>query len=110
LHTRLRQSFPLAHVSPSLHLAHEPPQSTADSVPFCTPSLHVGAWQALPTQRRLLQSASLPHAEPGRQAGHDGPPQSIPDSPPFFTKSVHVGAWQVPVQTALVQSAGAPHP
>ena len=38
-------------------------------MPFFTPSLHVGAWQTLPTQFRLLQSASWLHAEPGRQAG-----------------------------------------
>ena len=41
-HTPLVQSAPLRHVFPSAHLGQVvPPQSTADSTPFCTVSVHV---------------------------------------------------------------------
>ncbi len=107
MHTRLWQSFPEPHACPVPHGVHEPPQSTADSVPFFTPSLHVAVWQTPPMQRLLLQSASLPQAAPSKHDGHVDPPQSTADSAPFFTKSMQVGAWHVALQTELVQSLAA---
>ena len=68
-----------------------PPQSTSVSVPFLTPSEHVGAWQTLATQTLLAQSLATVQPPPAPQPAHE-PPQSMPVSAPFLTPSEHVAA------------------
>ena len=84
--------------SPALQRGHEPPQSTLVSLPFCTSSLHVDAWQTLAVQTPEAQSVANLQALPARHPGQEPPPQSMSVSVPFSRKSVHSGAWQTPVQ------------
>jgi hypothetical protein len=92
-----------------------PPQSTPVSPPFCTESTHVGAWQTLPVQTPLVQSALppqfLPSAHVSLAASQVVPPQSRSVSAPFFTPSVHVAAAQcfVASHTPLLQSPATRH-
>jgi hypothetical protein len=68
---------------PSLQGAHPPPQSRAVSVPFFTPSEHVGARQMLSVpQTPLKQSLTAKHFAPATQ-GAQMPPQSRSVSEPF---------------------------
>jgi len=89
------------------HAGHEPPQSLSVSVPFFTPSEHVGAAQTLFVQTPLVQSG--PSAQPfptSHLVAHE-PPQSTSVSVPFFAPSVHEGASQTCVamlQFFVVQS------
>jgi hypothetical protein len=55
VHTLLAQSDAAAHFLPDAQRAQLPlpPQSTSVSPPFCTPSLHVGAWHAPPEHTPL---------------------------------------------------------
>jgi hypothetical protein len=80
------------HDCPSAHfVAHEPPQSTSVSLPFCALSVHVGATQKPPEQ--LLDSQSLLVLQVFVRMHFDGhaAPQSISASVPFLTPSLHVG-------------------
>jgi len=47
------QSEPWLHVLPSGQWGHDPPQSRSVSMPFFTPSVHLGAWQMAPMQTPL---------------------------------------------------------
>jgi hypothetical protein len=87
----LRQSAPTRHVLPVSHGSQPPPQSTSVSIPFCTMSLHVGAWHIPPVHTPLAQSPAIRHIWPGAQSAMHEPPQSISVSVPFFTMSLHVG-------------------
>jgi hypothetical protein len=83
----LTQGLPAAHPDGQL-----PPQSTAVSAPFLTPSLQLGAWHTLPAHDALAQSAPVRQALPGAQRVAQPPLQSTSVSVPFATPSVHVGA------------------
>ena len=98
-------------VAPVTHAAHVgPPQSTADSWPFLTPSMHVAAWHFAPWQIPLWQSAPAPQPWFTPQRAVQDPPQSTSVSAPFLTLSEQLGAWQsCPTQTLLEQSAGSTH-
>src|SRR5262245_34088579 len=89
----LAQSSPPAHASPAQARHIAPPQSTPVSAPFCTASVHVGAWQV--SERALhtpsAQSAPVLQSSPTLQPGHV-PPQSTSLSVPFFTPSLHSGS------------------
>ena len=55
--TPLWQSNPCRHIWPLAHGGQTgPPQSTSVSLPFLTPSEHVGAWHAPPLQTPLEQT------------------------------------------------------
>ena len=74
---------------------HIPPQSTPVSLPFCTPSKHVGVAQSMFAPHFLLmQSTFTLHILPLPQAGQPPPPQSTSVSVPFLVRSQQVGAWQ----------------
>ena len=109
------QAWPSGHFLFVGEAAHEPPQSTAVSVPFFTVSVQLGVAQTPAVQTPLLQlppaAVPVPHILPFAQAGHEAP-QSTSVSPPFFTVSVHAAGWHRPaVQTPLAQLAPlAPHP
>jgi hypothetical protein len=106
----LPQSAAPLQALPTAHLEQVPPQSTSLSLPFFTPSEHVGAAHRLFRQRPLTQSESPTHALPTGQRGHALPPQSTPDSFPFFTVSVQVGTAHAPeLQTPLAQSVASSH-
>jgi hypothetical protein len=83
VHTPLAQSAGIEHLAAVLHLM-------SVSVPFRTPSVHVGtAHVALQTP--LLQSVAALHVVPSAHPFEQLPPQSVPVSDPFFTPSVQVG-------------------
>jgi len=89
--------------------AHDPPQSTAVSLPFFTVSVQVGTAHAPLVQTPLVQfppaPVPVPHILPLAQAGQ-APPQSTSVSLPFFTRSVQAAGWHAPaVQTPLLQFA-----
>ena len=93
------QPWPTAQVFPwARHVA--PPQSTAVSAPFLSPSVQLGVAQrcVVGLQNPEAQSCGTPQPTPsaqvraGTRARHVAPPQSTPVSEPFFTPSVHVGA------------------
>jgi hypothetical protein len=119
--TPLVQSPGTVQARPSAHLrlvgvtAHEPPQSTAVSLPFLTVSVQDGTAHAPLVHTPLAQFAPLvaplPHIFPLAQVAHEPPPQSTSVSLPFRTVSVQLPGWQrPPVQTPLVQLAPlAPH-
>jgi hypothetical protein len=88
-----------------------PPQSTSDSDPLRSPSVHEAASHAPARQRRLLQSSSKLQWLPLEQRlGAQGSPQSTSDSRPFRTPSAQLGAAQVPArQTPEAQSTGSKH-
>src|SRR5262245_9674931 len=65
-----------------------PPQSTSVSVPFVTPSSHVGTWQSSSMQTPLLQSWAVTHAFVSAH-GAQLPPQSTSVSSSFCTPSLH---------------------
>jgi hypothetical protein len=107
------QPLPSPHFLPVGAATHEPPQSTAVSLPFFTPSLQVGAAHAPPVQTPLVQlapaPAPLPHRLPVAQGGHE-PPQSTSVSVLFFTMSAQFAAAHTPfTQTPFTQSAATPH-
>jgi hypothetical protein len=85
LQTLLVQSVPARHVSPLAQVGHDaPPQSTAVSVPFFTPSrppVHFGTWQMPPVHTPLVQSPGTPHTLPSAHffpwPTHVVPPQSM---------------------------------
>jgi hypothetical protein len=84
-----------------------PPQSTSVSLPFWTPSLHVGTAQAPAAQTPLTQSLAPAQPLPSAHLGQFGPPQSMSVSPSFWIPSLHVGAGAAhtpAVQTPLRQS------
>jgi len=76
--------------------AHEPPQSTAVSVPFFTVSVQLGVAHRPPAQTPLAQlppaAVPVPHILPFAQDGQ-APPQSTSVSLPFFTRSVQLAGW-----------------
>jgi hypothetical protein len=79
------------HAEPSAQAPHDPPQSTSDSVPFFTPSVHVAVWQMFEVHTPLWQSAATAH--PFLSAhGEQLPPQSTSVSVPFWAPSVQPGA------------------
>jgi hypothetical protein len=93
LHTLLAQSLLELHALPPAQGPHvPPPQSTADSCPFFTPSVHVAAWHTLLEHTTLAQSPATLHGSPGPQPGQLPPPQSMLVSAPFLTPSLHAGA------------------
>src|SRR6266487_303186 len=114
VHTRLAQSAAALHFLASAHGLHPeagPPQSLSDSVPFSTPSMHVGFWQMLVVHTPLEQSAASLHAFIGAQATHAPPPQSTSVSVPFLTLSAQPAFWQTfVVQTPFWQSVPVAHP
>jgi len=66
--TPLVQSLEAAHGLPSGHdAAHDPPQSTASSLPFFTPSVQLGDAQVPLWQTLLWQSAPPPQVLPTAQ-------------------------------------------
>jgi hypothetical protein len=75
-------------------LAHAPPpQSTAVSVPFLTPSAQPAVWQIPLLHTLLAQSDAALHFLPVAHRAHAVfPPQSTSVSPPFCTPSLHVAA------------------
>jgi hypothetical protein len=79
------QSPACAQVFPAPQAGHPevgPPQSTSDSPPFRTRSVHEATVQRRSTQSRLAQSPPAAQDLPAEQ-GAQGPPQSTSDSPPF---------------------------
>jgi hypothetical protein len=67
-HTPFTQSVPRMHFLVSAHLSEQQlelqlplPQSMSVSLPFCTPSGQLGAWQIPDTHTPLWQSAGTPH-------------------------------------------------
>src|SRR4051812_12857032 len=77
------------------------------SSPFCTASVHAGAWHLPPLQTPLEQSAATLQKESGSHTAPAqlGPPQSMSLSPSLRTPSAHVGGWHTLfVQTPLTQS------
>src|SRR5260370_154262 len=60
VHTRLKQSDPMAHPWLSPQGVHVPPQSLSVSLPFCTLSTHVGALHILLVHTCDSQSAPVP--------------------------------------------------
>ena len=66
---------------------HEPPQSTADSVPSFFPFEQLT--HTFPKQLLLLQSEFCVHAKPSAHPLHTDPPQSKPVSSPFLCLSAH---------------------
>src|SRR5260221_185474 len=107
--TRLAQSAAAPHFLPSTHVAHPeagPPQSLSDSVPFNTPSAHVGSWQTKFVHTVLAQSAGTLHTFIAAQSAHVPPPQSVSVSVPFLIKSLQVApAHLPPLHESVVQSA-----
>jgi hypothetical protein len=102
--TPLWQSLGAVQLCPGGQSGHvvPPPQSTPLSLPFFTPSLHVGARQVT-LQTPLRQSEASEQSLPTTHLLH-APPQSTSVSVPFLTVSLHAGARQVTLQTPLVQS------
>jgi hypothetical protein len=103
-HLLLRQSQSDAtpHVRPTGQRAQlPPPQSTSDSVPFLTPSLHVAALQNPAVHTLFEQSLAVVHALPAPHAAQPAPPQSTSDSVPFLRPSVQPFGWQVPEHSRL---------
>jgi hypothetical protein len=99
-HNPLAQSVPVLHVAPTSHGGHvPPPQSVLVSAPFCTLSVHDGAWHVV-VQTPSLQSAAALQVFPSSHAGHLVPPQSTSVSVPLSIPSVHVGAGGVHVPFA----------
>jgi hypothetical protein len=86
------QSSSPPHALPGPQPPHEPPQSTAVSVPFWTKSVHVGAWHVLALQTRVVQSPELWHPCPASQGLQVPPPQSTPVSLPLRMASPQLGA------------------
>jgi len=96
VHVPLVQSAFAPHGNVAPHfLAQEPAQSMACSVPFFTPSVHVGAWhesvQKRPVQEHtpLVQSAAAPHFFVSAHFAQVPPPQSTSVSLPVIFVSVH---------------------
>jgi hypothetical protein len=88
----LAQSASRTHVAPEGHaVGQSPPQSTADSPPFRTPSAHAAAAHWLASQRKDAQSRSIVHALPVPQGSGHVSPQSMAGSRPFWMPSLHVG-------------------
>src|SRR6185436_14133368 len=75
----------------SLAAPHPAPQSTSVSVPFCTPSVQVGALQvfAIASQIRLSQSLADRHFLPSAHGPQPAPPQSMSVSSPSWIVSAH---------------------
>jgi hypothetical protein len=73
-----------------------PPQSMPVSVPFCTPSLQVGAAQCAFLQSLSTQSASPRHILPSAHGGHVPPPQSTSVSVPSFTPFMQLAGTHTP--------------
>jgi hypothetical protein len=115
-HTLLWQSSLPLQLTPVAQLGQGPPQSTPDSGPLRTPSLHVRGWQqrALPgAQARarhtpFRQSLAALQLLPVPQAAQS-PPQSSSASLPLATSSLQLGTAQRPSlpHTWLRQSASA---
>src|SRR5207237_1007374 len=99
------------HFLPSVHLAHEPPQSTSVSSPSLVPSVH-SSRQEPPVHAWLLQSENFRQLCPALHAPHE-PPQSRSVSSPFFTLSAQCGpALGSPVRPPTVEpqpAATSPH-
>src|SRR5688572_33277677 len=95
-HTPLVQSVSTPQALPSAQPGHcSPPQSSALSPPFCTPSLQeiLAQVPALGAQNRPApQSASTPQPAPLPQRSGQLPPQSSPVSSPFCVPSSQLGA------------------
>ena len=93
VHTPLWQSVGAEHESPVAQLLPQlPPQSISVSVPFCTPSLQVGAWQTFEVHTPLSQSPPTAQPWPTVHGEQVPPPQSTSVSAPFCTVSLQFGA------------------
>lgn len=89
----LAQSSSARHASPRSHAASQtPPQSTAGSSWFWTPSSQRGAAQLASTQRLESQSRSPWQALPAAHATGQLSPQSTAGSRPFCTPSVQLSS------------------
>ena len=91
-HVPVEQSFDDAHSFEWAHFPQLPPQSVSVSLPFSTPSVQVGAWQAggKPEHTLLEQSGLALHALFAAHAEQSEPPQSVSVSVPFLTPSVQL--------------------
>ena len=98
MQTLLRQSSSTKQGSPALQPWQLPPQSSAVSLPFCTPSLHDGGWQVagVPEQTPVVQSPPIRHSSPGTQRLHRPPPQSTSVSLPSFCPLPQASGTQKP--------------
>ncbi len=105
------QSAPAWQPLPSAHfVAQVPPQSTAVSWPFCSPSSHCVATHTCDVPLQNVDAQSVPFAQPNPSAHFVAqvPPQSAPVSWPFFSPSSHcVGThkWVCTWQKVDAQSA-----
>jgi hypothetical protein len=100
VHVLVTQSAATAQVSAIWHLLGQPaPQSTVGSVPFSTPSLHVGAVHrcVVKVHTELAQSVATRQAARGAHPVQL-PPQSTSVSLPLRTPSVQLVGWQVPFE------------
>src|SRR5262249_3573220 len=59
-HEPLAQEAPVQHATPGAHAGQEPPQSTAASSPFCTPSEQVAGVQSPDAFRTRTPAVALP--------------------------------------------------
>ena len=71
-----------------------PPQSTSVSVPFLTPSMHLGGGH-LPLHIPFSQSDPPAHIWPEVHGTQSGPPQSTSVSRAFLTESKQVAVQEV---------------
>jgi hypothetical protein len=109
--TELAQSAGTVQLWPGVQRLQDvaPPQSTPLSLPFRTPSVHVGAWQ-ITLQDSVAQSEPRMQRLPSGQPGQE-PPQSISVSEPFNVPSPQDGVTHMLLmQTPLEQSAPAAQP
>ena len=83
------------HARPGVQPPQGPPQSTAVSPWFFTPSVHVGDRHILPPHTCEWQSVPTRQRPPSTQGAHD-PPQSASVSSPFMCPSEQPGATQAP--------------
>jgi hypothetical protein len=92
------QSAAAPHFWLGAHFGSQPaPQSRSLSVPFCTPSVHVAAWQTLEVHTWLSQSPGAVQGAPAPHFVAQEPPQSTPTSSPFWIVSVHDAATHAPM-------------
>ena len=108
VHSWVAQSEFCVQASATLHLLGQlAPQSTVGSVPFSTPSLHVGAAHLCVARVHTRLAQSLATRQAARAAQPlQLPPQSTSVSLPLSTPSLQLVGWQLPIeQLAWSQSA-----
>jgi hypothetical protein len=100
----------LLQVSPVVQSGQLPPQSSSDSLPFSTLSVHEGSAQLSPVHTPSTQSFPVLQPSPWVQFAVQLPPQSTSVSVPFMMLSVQLLAAHVlpPGQLLLWQSLAAP--